>query len=176
MTDLDRAAFAEAMLALGETFNEPVSPIRTEAYFDALRDLTIAQVNGGARLAIRACRFFPKPVELRELIEGTPDGHADAGWAELIREVRRVGYLGTPAFTDDRTARAIKETWGSWARLCETLPGEGPELIGWMKQFKAAFQSLEKRETQLLTPSTINPNVFAFINRERRRIAGSAAE
>lgn len=172
MTEGDRGQFAEAMHALGETFNEPVSDIRSETYFDALREFTIEQVNGAALVAIRSCKFFPKPVELRELILGTPEGHADDAWAELIREVRRVGYIGAPSFSDERTERAINETWGSWRRLCETLPGEGPELIGWIKQFKAAFQSLEKRDvSKLLTPATIHPQLQAFLIRQGKRIA-----
>lgn len=166
----DRAEFAEAMHALGHTFNEPVSTIRTEAYFDALADFTIEQVNAAARLAIRSSRFFPKPIELREFIEGTPDGHADDAWAALIEQIRRVGYIGTPTFTDERTLRAINETWGSWRRLCETLPGEGPELIGWMKQFKAAFQSLEKRETQRLEPGTLHPKIREFIQQKQKAL------
>ena len=116
-------------------------------------------------------RFF---CELFAIRLRTADGHADHAWAELIREVRRVGYVGTPAFTDERTMRAIRETWGSWRRLCETLPGEGPELIGWIKQFKAAFQSLERRETaQLLTPDSMNPRVLEFIKSEGKRIAAA---
>lgn len=172
MINDDRAAFAEAMHALCETFNEPMSDIRSEAYFDALCEFGIEQVNDAARLAIRQCRFFPRPVELREFIIGTAEGHADTAWAELVREIRRVGYIGTPDFSDERTLRAICETWGSWRRLCETLPGEGPELIGWIKQFKAAFQSLEKRDTsRLLTPDTVNPHLLEFIRREGQRIA-----
>lgn len=160
----DRLQFGEAMFALAAAFNEPMSKLRAEAYFDALSDLPMEAANVAVRLAMRQSRFFPKPVELRELIEGSPDGHADKAWGELIREVRRVGYMGTPQFSDERTLRAIGEVWGGWRRLCETLPGEGPELIGWMKQFKASLQSLEKRDvTKLLTPQTIHPTVLDFI-------------
>lgn len=172
MREFDRTLFAEAMHVLGETFNEPISDIRIEGYFDALQDFSIEQVNVAVRLALRDCRFFPKPVELREMIAGAPGANADAAWGELIREVRRVGYTGTPTFSDDRAMLALRETWGSWQRLCETLPGEGPELIGWAKQFKAAFLSLETRDlTHRLTPATIDPVVGKFIASERKRLA-----
>ena len=176
MTGQDAAVFAEAMHALGETFNEPVSPIRTEAYFDALSDLSIEQVNGAVRLALRSCKFFPKPIELREMIAGRPDANADAAWGELTREIARVGYLGTPKFSDERTRRTVREVWGSWARLCETLPGEGPELVGWMKQFKSGWQSQDTRDLALrLEPGTLHPQLKAFIDSEQRRIAGQKA-
>ena len=171
MTTEDRPKFAEAMHALGETFNEPVSQIRAEAYFDALSDLTLAQVNAAVRAALRSCRFFPKPVELRELIAGTPDANADAAWGELRREIGRVGYLGVPKFTDERTALTVREVWGSWARLCETLPSEGPELVGWMKQFKGAWQSQDRRDvSKRLTTGTLDPGVKAFIAGEQKRL------
>lgn len=174
MTDDDRPAFAEAMHLLGETYNEHVSELRAEGYFDGLSDLSLAELNRAVRLALRACRFFPKPVELRELLTGTPDANADAAWGELIREVRRVGYLGTPTFSDERTLLAIGETWGNWAHLCQTLPGEGPELVGWIKQFKSAFQSLERRDVgRQLEPATLHPEPAGFIHRERERIAAS---
>lgn len=176
MTEDDRPAFAEAMHLLGEMYNEHISELRAEGYFDALRDLSLVDVNLAVRLSLRSCRFFPKPVELRELLTGTPDANADAAWGELIREVRRVGYLGTPTFSDERTLRAIGETWGSWSHLCQTLPAEGAELVGWMKQFKSAFQSLERRDaTRQLTTATIHPDVGRFIDRERVRVAPSAA-
>lgn len=173
MTEEDRIRFAEAVYALGEVFNEPISAVRVEGYFDALRDLEIDDVNRAVRRALKDCRFFPKPVELRELVLGNSDGHADAAWGEVVREVRRVGYMGTPAFSDARTMRVIREIWGSWSRLCQTLPGSGPELVGWVKQFKTSFQSLDRLDKALLTPATIHPRISSFISSETKRLDGN---
>ena len=175
MTDANALDFGRLMHALGQTFNEPVSAIRSEAYFDALRDLDIAQVQQAVRQSLASCRFFPRPVELRDLVLGTAHDHADAAWGEVLREVRRVGYTGTPAFADERVQRAVRETWGSWSRLCQTLPAEGPELIGWIKQFKATYQSLSSRDTSqaLLTASTLDPTVRSFIATTQRRLAAN---
>ena len=52
MTDHDRPAFAEAMVVLGHTFNETISPIRIGAYGDALRLTT----------ASRMCCGQPRPL------------------------------------------------------------------------------------------------------------------
>lgn len=141
MNETDRPAFARALFVLGETFNEPISDLRAEGYFDAMKDFALAEASAAIRVALRTCKFFPKPVELREMVEGDVDANADQGWAEVIREVRRVGYTGVPIFTDQNALGALRDVWGSWARLCETLPGEGPELVGWMKQFKSAYRS-----------------------------------
>ena len=170
MTEADREALAEALHVLGEMFNERVSTIRAEGYFDALRDYAIEDVNRAVLMALRTCRFFPRPVELRELLCGDPNANTDAAWSTVVREVRRVGYLGTPCFDGARVMRAITDTWGSWQRLCETLPGEGPELLGWVKQFKSAFQSVDRRANQELVagklPSQIRAKVVKLVSRK----------
>lgn len=174
MTEQDRVAFAEAMYLLGETFNEPVSDIRTEAYFGALQDRTLVEVNAAVMAALRQCKFFPKPVELRELIDGSTEDNAEVAWGAVLREVRRVGYWGTPTL-DARAMRAVRELWGGWHRLCETLPAEGPELLGWAKQYKACYQATERiAEAKQLASDTIHPNVLAFIKGEQKRLGSGS--
>lgn len=170
MTALDKPAFAEAMLTLSETFNEPLSDVKIEAYFSALSDHDIAAVLGACRLALRASKFFPRPVELREFITGSAEDAAEQAWGAVLREIRRVGYVGTPNL-EPRALQAVNELWGGWRRLCETLPAEGPELVGWIKQFKATYQSVERTADRQLTMAALHPNVRAFIQREQRRLS-----
>jgi hypothetical protein len=163
MTDADRGVFGEGMFVLGETFNEPVSEIRAEAYFDALKDFTLVQATTAIRLAMRSLRFFPKPVELREMVEGTPDGNADTAWAAVLEQIRRVGYLGWPTFQDERVPETIRQLWGSWSRLCETLPADGPELVGWLKQFKAVYRTVDMRQAHARLESGAPPRVLQLV-------------
>lgn len=152
MTDQDRDAFARLMFALGDTFNEPVSEIRAEAYFDALRDLPTAEVLAAGRRAIAESRFFPRPVELREMVAGTADDSAEAAWNAMRQLVRRYGYLGTdgrgacPEFPDDATRRAALELYGGWGALCSSLPCDGPEFLGARKAFIASYKAYANRE------------------------------
>jgi hypothetical protein len=173
VTDHDSVQFAEAMGVLCETFGEPLSDLRTEGYFDALRDFPIEAVSAAFRQALRVCRFFPKPIELRELVAGRPEDAAEQAWAAVLREIRRVGYVGKPQL-DARTLRAVSELWGGWQRLCETLPAEGPELVGWIKQFKAAYQSAARETQRELTMATINPKVLEFITAEQKRLGAAS--
>lgn len=151
MRDQDRPTFARALYALGETFNEPVSEIRAEAYFDALSDLPVEAVLAAARQAIRTARFFPRPVELREAVDGQVEDRAEAAWTAVLRLVRRYGWPGVdgrgapPAFPDFATERAALDLYGGWARLCEALPGEGPEMLGVRKAFVASFTAYARR-------------------------------
>jgi hypothetical protein len=169
MTELDRHAFAEGFHALCETFNEPISDVKIESFFDTLRDFEIHHVLHAMKLALRRSKFFPRPADLRELIAGDVDEAATAAWGAVLREIRRVGYVGTPNL-DARTLRAVRELFGSWQRMCERLPAEGPELLGWVKQFKQVYGSVEQTDERLLTMGQMNPNVRQFIDTTRKAL------
>ena len=160
MTDHDRPAFAEAMVVLGHTFNETISPIRIGAYFDALSDHRLADVLRATKTLMRSQHFFPKPVDFLELLSGT----ADDAWGEVRREVRRVGYTEIPRFSNPTTLKTIETLSGSWISFCEQLPAEGPELIGWMKQFRSAFAVMSARHQEhTLTLQSADPKVLRAV-------------
>jgi hypothetical protein len=138
MTKADKPALAKILAVLGETFNEPVSKLRAEGYYEGLKEIAIDDVRTAAQVALRTCKFFPRPAELRELVTGRTEDRAALAWSEMLTEVKRVGYIGAPHLPDD-TMNAILSLWGGWTRLCQTLPGDGPELIGWMKQFQQVY-------------------------------------
>lgn len=163
MTPDDARVFASAMAVLAEVLNEPMSTVRIKAYFEDLSDYELPAVCAALAEARRTCKWFPKPAEVRALLEGRAEDGAEVAWAAIQREIRRVGYLGVPAL-DDRALRAVNELWGGWRRLCETLPGEGPELVGWIKQFKATYASVERREkAEALTMKALHPSVRALL-------------
>lgn len=139
MTDSDRPRLAQVLALLGEMFNEPISELRAEGYFDALSDLPIDTVEGAARLALRTKTFFPKPVELRELAQGTESDNAELGWQELHAEFRRVGSWRPPTLSPT-TQETMLRLCGSWERACAAIgQSMGPERLGWAKRWKDAY-------------------------------------
>ena len=155
MTENDRPAFAHLMFALGEAFGEVISEARLEIYFQALSDLTIAQVRTAATVHLKGQKFFPRVAELREATAGSVDDRAELAWTQLLTEVRRCGYAaylpgpdGNPAnppqFLDDAAKRTALEMFGGWRALCDKLPPGGPELLGCAKQFKATYRALAR--------------------------------
>lgn len=155
MTEQDRGPFAQLMLGIGETYGEPVSDTRMEIYFRALSDLSLDAIRTAANVHVRSQKFFPRPAELREAIEGNMDDRAELAWAHVQNEVRRVGYNGTPSWPDEATRRAAMELYGGWIRLCSNLPAYGPELLGFAKQFKATFRSYAARDVRELQPGSV---------------------
>lgn len=162
MTNQDREAFGRMMFALGDTFNEPVSEIRAEAYFEALKRFDIGDVLAAGRRALEECRYFPRPVELREMLAGTDEEQAEEAWNEMRRLIRRYGYLGTdgrgkcPEFSSDAVRAAALELYGGWTALCSSLPCDGPEYLGARKAFIANYKAAagsDRREREGLSPA-----------------------
>lgn len=151
MTDAERPYLAKILAVFSSVFNEPVDDLKAEGYFVALKDLPLDAVREAAHAAIKTEKFFPRPARLRELVTGNPDEQAEAAWATLTQQIRREGHTGTPELSEP-IWEVVRELWGSWQRLCETLPAEGPELMGWQKRFKAAYASSQRVSARLTLP------------------------
>src|SRR5262245_39174582 len=115
-TKTETQAFGVLLYAIGELYNDPVSTARAELYCGALEDLPFADVKLATERALKTAKFFPKPAELRELVEGRVEDDAELAWLALQREIRRVGYLGTPRL-DARVLRAAEGLFGGWRAL-----------------------------------------------------------
>jgi hypothetical protein len=156
MTEHDRGRFAELLLAIGETYSEPVSDARMEIYFRALSDLSLDDIRQAAHVHVKTQKFFPRPAELIEAVEGSVDDRAELAWMAVLERVRRYGfyYAGEIAWPDVATKRAAMELYGGWKPLCERLPAGGPELLGVAKQFKATYRSYAARDVRQLVDGT----------------------
>lgn len=155
MNPEDRPAFAVLLYGLGEVYNESVSEDRAELYFIALEDLTLEQVRVAAKqfLKGKGHQFFPKPADLIEAALGNVDDQAETAWQHVLREIRRVGWVGTPSWPDAATERAALGLFGGgWRTLCEHLPAQGPELLGYRKQFIAGYGAAARAAQQGLLP------------------------
>ena len=137
------------MHALGHTFDTEITAIRVAAYFDALCEHPLELVQAATREAIKTCRFFPKPVELLEILNGRQEDACVDAWAAVLSEVRRVGYIGKPRFSEPAIMQTIRALTGSWERFCSLLPEGGPEHLGWRKRFGEAYRIYSIRERQL---------------------------
>ena len=120
MTTDDTKRFARAIGIAADIFGYTLSDLVMEAYLNALSDLPIERVEKGIRSAIREKRFFPRPVEIRELaggLEPTPEHEAELLTADARDQARRIGYMATPALPETVT-RAIRAVFGGWAEFC----------------------------------------------------------
>jgi hypothetical protein len=153
VTERDEPAFVGLMSGLGEAFNEPVSKARALIYFQALEDLPIDALRVAVLAHVRTGKFFPRPAELRERALGNVEDQAEVAWQHVLREVRRVGWTGTPAWPDSATQHAALGLFGgTWRTLCEHLPAQGPELLGYRKVFVALYGASARQAAALALP------------------------
>lgn len=153
MIDSDRLAFAELFMGLAEIYSEPVSAARIELSFQLLRDLPLAAVQRAALAHAQRSKFFPRPAELREAIEGTVEDRAEIAWNAVRAEIRRVGWLGTPRWPDEATKRTALDVFGSWRGCCEQMPESGPEMLGLAKCFRQTYAAYAHTTSAPALPS-----------------------
>lgn len=111
MQKVDIKSFAVVMGKLYATFDRESSVIQIEQYYEALCDLTIEQLEHAARKWIATGRFFPKPVELREIAKpDTTDYDAGQAWMMAVSYVTDSPYAIT--FSDPLINAVIRRLGG----------------------------------------------------------------
>ena len=76
-TNAELREFTVILLSMGEVFETPVSATRAEMFCRAVEDLPFDAVKAAAAVHVRGGTFFPKPVDLRERVEGNVDDAAE---------------------------------------------------------------------------------------------------
>lgn len=115
-TDFD--AFGERLTVLGEIFDAKLSPAKMALYFETLRDLALPTVVNALTVAAKTCKFFPKPVELRELAIGNGDDIAEQAWLALRKAMSTVGMYASVVFDDAALGDTVLSMFGSWPAAC----------------------------------------------------------
>lgn len=146
----DKARFVQLMAVLGETFGKDVSPTLASIYFKAFTAWDLDTFEAAVTKAVVTLRFFPKPAELIELIEGTATDHtamAEQAWYQLWRAL---GHAGTyrSLFCEDRVlAETIRRLFGDWpatGMMPRAESNDGPMYQVRHKEFVATYVRLLK--------------------------------
>jgi len=165
MTTDDAPRFASDLGALGEALDTPLSESRITLYFRALEDFPLDAVEAAIGTAIRACRYFPKPVELRELIAGSPADRPGLAWTRVLAAIRHHGGNVSVDFGDLVAHYVIEHVMGGWEKLA-LLPADPQEQRFTEAQFVKAY-ALHSRKLVGL-PLSYLPGRFETENRDRR--------
>ena len=104
------------MATAAEVFAEAVSEARAQAYFIAMSPYPLQAVEHAWAESIRRCRFFPKPAELIEFIDGSDDDVAALAWTRVTRALEEIGTYETVDFQDSVLHRVIL-SMGGWSEM-----------------------------------------------------------
>lgn len=138
----------------------PVTEDTVRLWQFAFDDCTDAQVEAAVAAYVKRGTFWPKPAELRQLLaEAAIDLSPEAMWAEVLREVSRVGYRAYPTmvngvltepegrkFSHPLIAEAVNQT--GWGLICT---GDAAEA---RKAFIFTAKAVIERERKALQLGT----------------------
>ncbi len=110
------------------------------AYLEAMKHFDDDVLEKAFFEAGSSLRFFPKPVELVEIIEGKADEQAMVAWGFVQEAFRRAGQYNSVLFADSRIARAIELPDG-WVKLCRM---EGEEADWGRREFLKTYRSISQ--------------------------------
>jgi len=140
MEERYRESFTKIMLGLGEVFDKQVSEVLLSIYWEALKPYPWKKVKDALNKAVVTCRFFPKPVDIIELITGADktEEQAEKAWTTLLDAIKQHGPYVSVIFEDGRIARCI-ELMGGWE---EVNSWKTSELQFRRKDFLSIYRSL----------------------------------
>jgi hypothetical protein len=145
MTKQEIAKFYEALATLAEMFDRALSPKTQELYLAALGDLGLENFQLACTRAAQECKFFPKPVELRELVIGTRQEQAEAAWASLLKVLEEGAGQYYSAFVEDGAlAATVVRCWGSLIEAhaaMRSLAPDDPMYASQRKNFVSSYSS-----------------------------------
>lgn len=168
MTRADAPAFSTLLAGLAETFDVTLTATRTELYFRALEDLPLEAVQEAAGKALRQCRFFPKPAELRDYVTESHEEAGEMAWLRLL-EAFQDGYYGTELPEDSITQALVRVYWGSsakardWWRFCHDAALDSKH-----REFVARYQDYAERPHEELPRLPGGRGVFGMLEEGRR--------
>jgi hypothetical protein len=150
MTEQDRKAFDAALMGLAVIFDKTLSDQILDAYFSALARFDWERVNRGLNAALTACKFFPKPVELIELIEGSQDDHSAKAWQLLMEALEKGGYYNSLFVEDQALAAAIRKTFTGWMDLANEIPSPSDSMYASLfNRFRANYGMAKRSNEQV---------------------------
>lgn len=144
MTDADRPQFAQLLAMLALMFNAPMSELRIEGFFMALRDdVKIADLE---RLIKNAGQFkyFPVPAEILEFVRGSVADRAEIGWLAWRQAAKRIGGGASLVVADPALAETIEAVFGSWPAAC-ALELSDEMWSSKRKEFDRVYRVMVKR-------------------------------
>lgn len=117
----DQVLFKNWMAMLGEAFDREISKNLSNLYWIALNQFTDEQCESAFKQASVSCKFFPKPAELIELINGPKGNIDDIAMVQanaVINAMKNVGAYKSVVFDDPITMAVIQQGYGGWQKMC----------------------------------------------------------
>jgi len=114
----DKPKFIKRLLALGEIWGKELSKVVMDIYWETLENYDIEDVKAAFNHIGKTSRFFPKPADFIEAIDGDAESRASLAWASLVDAIEIHGHGKSVRF-DDPAIMSVVAAMGGWIELCQ---------------------------------------------------------
>lgn len=149
MNDSDSTAFCNVMIALAGNFSATIQEQTLDLWFDMFRadGISLGEIKQAAMHILHTRKYTKMPTyaDFMQAINGNPEDKAESQANEIMREIRSVGFYGTPVFSDPITRELMSGRF-SFQSMCQQAESE----LKWtLKTFKEAYLAYERNEKSL---------------------------
>ncbi|MCX5829307.1 MAG: DUF6475 domain-containing protein [Deltaproteobacteria bacterium] len=134
--------FKELFTLVCELYDKKVSATLAGIYWETLKPFTDDQCERAFKEAMLTLKFFPKPVDLLEILRGKAEDRATLAWIKVIEAVRRIGHYQSVQFGDP-VIHSVFKFWGGWS---VTVNGDWDESnLKWkQKEFEKLYATMSQ--------------------------------
>jgi len=149
----DKELFKKFMAGLAELFDKNLSQTLSDIYWAALKDFSDEQCKNAFNKAMVQCKFFPKPVELIEMVSGALGKLEDIALLQadiVVNTIKIVGGYQSVLFKDGVTNAVIQNCFGGWMKICTELMESNEQWF--RKDFIKYYQSYHRQKITSTEP------------------------
>jgi hypothetical protein len=137
----DTKKFAKYMASCAAVFDKEVTDALSEIYWQALQSYSDEDVAAAFEQCIRLCRFFPKPGEIIDRIDGNIGTRTAIAWAKLKETMSQVGAYTSVRFNDP-VIHSVVRAMGGWMDICRM---DERDFMFREKEFKLLYEGYSRR-------------------------------
>ena len=134
--------FKEYLATLCELHDRTMSKLLTDLYWKVLEPFTDEQCEKAFQEIIYSCKFFPKPVDFLEILNGKKANRATEAWLEALNSIKRIGNYQSVKFSDP-VIHSVVQAMGGWPQLCMM---ESKDEHWKQKEFERLYEVIASRE------------------------------
>lgn len=133
--------FKEYMATLCELHEKTLSKLLTDLYWRVLEPFTDEQCEAAFKELIYSNKFFPKPPDFLDAIQGTKKNRATEAWLDVLESVKRIGNYQSVKFPDP-VIHSVIQSMGGWTELCMM---ENDDVKWKQREFERLYEVMEGR-------------------------------
>lgn len=134
--------FKECMAMMCELHDRSASKLLTDLYWKVLEPYTDEQCEAAFKELIYSSKFFPKPADFIESIQGTKKNRATEAWLDVLGSVVKIGNYQSVKFADP-IIHSVVQTMGGWPELCMM---ENDQVIWKQREFERLYEVMALRD------------------------------